>query len=275
MRIWEDIANVTAVHPGPGGPAYCRRTGTTEVGVDHGGVCAGACVPASSAPPWSPCCWPRAVAEAHRWRWPISARVPRRLRSPRQQGQAGCRASSTCTRTSSPTPAVCAATATRPSRLPRRWTTPQNRSSAAQPGDLKGPQYRSARRDYDAANRTCEVLLPNNGNGPSQAQVQQQLAKDLKFSKCMRSHGLPTFPDPRETSQGISISSAHGLARAHRNSKGLRRTVGPWYRSPNGHRRGPAADSTYLCEFTCCVQARLVDGIGANFPAWCLAKLRP
>ena len=79
----------------------------------------------------------------------------------------------------------------------------------AQPGDLKGdPQAMS---QYRSANRTCELLLPNNGNGPNQAQVQQQLAKDLKFSECMRSHGLPGFPDPKETSQGISISSAHPL----------------------------------------------------------------
>jgi hypothetical protein len=81
----------------------------------------------------------------------------------------------------------------------------------AQPGDLKGPQDRSVLRAYDAANRTCEVLLPNSGAGPNQAQVQQQLAKDLKFSKCMRSHGLPNFPDPKESKQGISISSAQGL----------------------------------------------------------------
>ncbi len=71
-----------------------------------------------------------------------------------------------------------------------------------QPGAMKGPKYRSA-------NKTCEVLLPNSGTGPSQAEVQQQIVKDLKFSKCMRSHGLPNFPDPKETSQGISISSAH------------------------------------------------------------------
>lgn len=79
----------------------------------------------------------------------------------------------------------------------------------AQPGDLKGdPQ---AMAQYRSADKTCDVLLPNNGNGPNQAQVQEQLAKDLKFSECMRSHGLPDFPDPKETSQGISISSAHPI----------------------------------------------------------------
>jgi hypothetical protein len=78
-----------------------------------------------------------------------------------------------------------------------------------QPGDLKGdPQALS---QYNTANRTCEVLLPNSGAGPSQAQVQRQLAKDLKFSKCMRSQGLANFPDPKESNQGISISSAHPI----------------------------------------------------------------
>jgi hypothetical protein len=70
--------------------------------------------------------------------------------------------------------------------------------------DLTGPQYRSA-------NKICKSLLPNSGGGPSQTQVQQQLAKDLKFSKCMRSHGLPTFPDPKASSSGLSIGPAPGI----------------------------------------------------------------
>jgi hypothetical protein len=92
-------------------------------------------------------------------------------------------------------------------------TTVQNASEQligwSQPGDLKGDP--KALSQYRSANRTCAVLLPNNGAGPSQAQVQEQLSKDLKFSHCMRSHGLPDFPDPEETRQGISISSAHSV----------------------------------------------------------------
>jgi hypothetical protein len=74
-----------------------------------------------------------------------------------------------------------------------------------QPGATKGPQYR-------AANKACEYLLPNSGAGPSQAQVQQALAKGLKFSECMRAHGIPDFPDPKQSKQGISIGPAPGLA---------------------------------------------------------------
>jgi hypothetical protein len=69
---------------------------------------------------------------------------------------------------------------------------------------LNGPKDRSA-------NRSCEYLLPDFNSGPSQAQVQQALAKGVKFSQCMRAHGIPDFPDPRENSQGISIGPAPGL----------------------------------------------------------------
>jgi hypothetical protein len=74
-----------------------------------------------------------------------------------------------------------------------------------QPGDTKGRRYRTA-------NKACDYLLPNSGAGPTQAQVQQALAKGLKFSECMRSHGIPNFPDPKENKQGISIGPAPGLA---------------------------------------------------------------
>jgi hypothetical protein len=58
---------------------------------------------------------------------------------------------------------------------------------------------------YQAANKKCEHLLPNNGNGPTQAQLQQMMARALKYTDCMRSHGVPSFPDPKESSGGISI----------------------------------------------------------------------
>ena len=42
----------------------------------------------------------------------------------------------------------------------------------------------------------CQHLLPNAGNGPTPAQVQQERAQALEFSQCVRSHGVPNFPDP-------------------------------------------------------------------------------
>jgi hypothetical protein len=59
-----------------------------------------------------------------------------------------------------------------------------------------------------AAEGACQALWPY--RPPTQAQQQQQLTDDLKFAQCMRSHGVPKFPDPT-TSDGrvefvISVS---------------------------------------------------------------------
>jgi hypothetical protein len=47
-----------------------------------------------------------------------------------------------------------------------------------------------------AAQSACRHLLPNGGNGPNAAQVQQIRAQGLRFSRCVRSLGVPNFPDP-------------------------------------------------------------------------------
>jgi hypothetical protein len=89
---------------------------------------------------------------------------------------------------------------------------PTTASSATQqevgfglPPDQQSPQYR-------AADKACQYLLPGNGAGPSQAAVQQAMAKALKFSECMREHGLPGFPDPKSNGQGgFSITGGRGI----------------------------------------------------------------
>jgi hypothetical protein len=76
-----------------------------------------------------------------------------------------------------------------------------------------------------AAQRDCQHLLPGNGgaiNADSiqqcmltddcpQSLVQQVRSEELRFARCMRSHGVPNWPDPIIDSQGrpvfaISIS---------------------------------------------------------------------
>lgn len=47
-----------------------------------------------------------------------------------------------------------------------------------------------------AAETACQHLLPNGGQPPTQAEVQQQLDGMRSFSHCMRSHGIPSWPDP-------------------------------------------------------------------------------
>jgi hypothetical protein len=58
---------------------------------------------------------------------------------------------------------------------------------------------------YKSANKACQHLLPNGGQGPSQAQIQQGLARLLKAAECMRAHGVPNFPDPTESAGGEAI----------------------------------------------------------------------
>jgi hypothetical protein len=55
---------------------------------------------------------------------------------------------------------------------------------------------------YEAARTTCNQLYPqpHNSAGLTTAQQQQAEAQLLNFSKCMRSHGLPSFPDPNPPS---------------------------------------------------------------------------
>jgi hypothetical protein len=76
-----------------------------------------------------------------------------------------------------------------------------------------------------AARTACQRLLPNNGgtinagsidqcmmaDDCSRALVQQVLTEERNFARCMRSHGVPNWPDPTIDSQGrpvfaISIS---------------------------------------------------------------------
>ena len=52
---------------------------------------------------------------------------------------------------------------------------------------------------FQAAQSACRHLLPNGGRGPTAAQVQQVKALSLHFSRCVRSHGVPNFPDPDST----------------------------------------------------------------------------
>jgi len=61
-------------------------------------------------------------------------------------------------------------------------------SMTISPGGLdpNSPAFRSA-------GRACVHLLPGGSPGPMSAQEQ---AQDLRFASCMRTHGVPNFPDP-------------------------------------------------------------------------------
>ncbi len=61
-------------------------------------------------------------------------------------------------------------------------------------------QLTASNPQFPAAHRACEHLLPNGGQ-PTQAQVQQAWNDMRNFGRCMRSHGVPNWPDPAATSQ--------------------------------------------------------------------------
>ena len=48
---------------------------------------------------------------------------------------------------------------------------------------------------FQRAEAACEQLIPA-GKGPSPAQQQRHKEQALAFAACMRSHGVPNYPDP-------------------------------------------------------------------------------
>jgi hypothetical protein len=61
--------------------------------------------------------------------------------------------------------------------------------------DTNSPQFAKAQQ-------ACHGLLPNGGR-PSAAAQQKEVQQALKFAQCMRSHGVPKFPDPEVSGGGI------------------------------------------------------------------------
>jgi len=60
-------------------------------------------------------------------------------------------------------------------------------------GPGSGIDPRSAK--FQAAQKACRAQLPNGGQ-PTPQQLAKAQHQALAFSQCMRSHGVPAFPDP-------------------------------------------------------------------------------
>jgi hypothetical protein len=91
------------------------------------------------------------------------------------------------------------------------------------------------------ARRACQNLLPNTGGALTanslrqceltgdcpQALVQQALNDGRKFARCMRSHGVPNWPDPTTDSEGRPYFdlSAQGFSRQQAHSPQIRAKV--------------------------------------------------
>ena len=68
--------------------------------------------------------------------------------------------------------------------------------STGKPPKRSAQQLGVSSTQFTAANTACRHLLPNGGGPPSRSQQQQVVAQGLSFARCVRSHGVPNFPDP-------------------------------------------------------------------------------
>jgi hypothetical protein len=67
--------------------------------------------------------------------------------------------------------------------------------------DPNSPQFKNAQQ-------TCKQLLPNGGTQNSQEQA-KQLQTALTYAACIRSHGVPNYPDPKlHAGGGIEMGEA-------------------------------------------------------------------
>ena len=57
-------------------------------------------------------------------------------------------------------------------------------------------QLAASNSEYQTATQACAHLLPNSGGGPTVAEVRQEWNGMASFARCMRSHGVPNWPDP-------------------------------------------------------------------------------
>ena len=92
---------------------------------------------------------------------------------------------------------------------------------------------------YQAAEHTCQHLLPTSGSFDQlshqciqagdcpPALVQQMLTADRKFAQCMRSHGVPNWPDPTLDASGAPVFkiSAAGITHTQTHSAPMENTI--------------------------------------------------
>ena len=79
-------------------------------------------------------------------------------------------------------------------------------------GVIQGSGLNPNSPSFQSASNACRHFMPNGGK-PTPAQQAKAMAQALKFSQCMRSHGIRDFPDPKSGpggAIGISIRGGPG-----------------------------------------------------------------
>jgi hypothetical protein len=87
---------------------------------------------------------------------------------------------------------------------------PDPESSGQEPNNAK--QIAHADPQFPAASKACAHLLPNGGQSTTSGQAATDQQNAARFASCMRSHGLPNFPDATNDSQGepsFNLTAAH------------------------------------------------------------------
>jgi hypothetical protein len=100
--------------------------------------------------------------------------------------------------------------------------------SSGQVPKVSAQQLGVSSSQLQASQGACQHLLPNTGGSFQQhaqqcattgdcprALVQQMLSAGLKFARCMRSHGVPNWPDPAIDSQGRPFFNLSGHGFTH------------------------------------------------------------
>jgi len=70
-------------------------------------------------------------------------------------------------------------------------------------GHVTGVNPQSAQ--FQAASKACAKLSPKGGKPPSPAEQAKLQERALKLSQCMRTHGVPNFPDPEFSHSGGGV----------------------------------------------------------------------
>lgn len=75
------------------------------------------------------------------------------------------------------------------------WPDPENNGTFDKT-KLTLRQLRASSSQVHAAAQACQHQFPSFGSGMTPAQFQQMKAQALRFSRCIRAHGVPNYPDP-------------------------------------------------------------------------------
>jgi hypothetical protein len=86
------------------------------------------------------------------------------------------------------------------------WPDPSSNQTNIKFGPGQAQQYGVGSSQFNAARRACQHLLPVGANDTFPAAMMPQILSGMRrFSRCVRSHGVPTWPDPTTNSRGQPV----------------------------------------------------------------------